>query len=97
MSQCLELAESLIDFAALDDECLGSHIHNFTCSAHQIRLIGKHSCFAVVDDENIDMREGAFNGIRFALNPEIHCVAGDDSRPLDLFQYTQLKIRVDVA
>src|SRR5438132_9418220 len=59
--------------AALDDECLRSHIHDFTCSAYQIRLIGKHSGFAVIDDENLDVGEGSTHGMRFTMNPALDC------------------------
>ena len=43
------------------------------------------------------MLQGALHGVRLALDPEIHGIAGDDSRTLDLFQYAPLKLRIDVA
>src|SRR5207237_1328257 len=82
---------------ALDNERLWPHVHNFSRSAHEVWLVGKHSRFGVINDENIDVLYRSLHRLWFALNPEIHAVARDNARPLDLFQHAELKLRIDVA
>src|SRR5437879_13916110 len=49
-----------------------------------------------MNHEHFDPLQEPKQGVARPLDPEIHCIAGDKPRPLDLLEDASLQVRVDV-
>ena len=63
----------------------------------QVRILPERSSLAVIDDQHIDLLQHLPQRVAFPVDPEIHRIAGHETRALHLLQDIELQIGVDVA
>src|SRR6266496_1027422 len=80
----------------LDDHVPRPKIHDPSCGLNEVHLFRQLSRFAVVERNEIDLAQELEQIGAATLNPEVHRIACDESRPLHLLQHIELKSRIDV-
>src|SRR5690606_24994832 len=81
----------------LDDHHLRAMPLDPARGAQEVVIARQLACLAVVHHQQVYARQQFQKRLTLAGDPEIHGVAGDKTRRVDLPQHVQLKLGVDVA
>ena len=82
---------------ALDHQGARPHGEDFLGRTDQVGLVRELAGLPLVDQQQVDMHQGAQQRFALAGNPEVHGVAGHQLRCPDLAENLQLQFGVDVA
>ena len=83
--------------ALLDHDVLRAALHDPARRLHEVELLGELARLGVVERDQIDALEQLEQIGTPALDPEVHRVARDELRLVDLRQHVELEPRIDVA
>ena len=82
--------------ALLDDHHRRAARHDPPRRLHEIRAVRELARFTVIQRDEVDFLDQRQQVGAAALDPEVHRIAGDELRSLDLAQYVELEPRIDV-
>src|ERR1035437_5491045 len=83
--------------AALNDQRVRTHVHNFGGGAARVVLAGKQAGFAVVDQQEVPLLERFQQSRAEIVDPVIHGVAASELDVAHLPAHAALQIGLDIA
>src|ERR1022692_3053704 len=84
-------------FAALDDERVRTHFHDYGRGTPQIVFAGKLASLAIVDQQEVPLLQGLQQARAEIVDPVIHGVAAGELNVAHLAAHAALQIGLDIA